>query len=781
MNSKFLELNRKLENMKHRIAENNNHKLENMKHRTVEKNTRTVENKPRTVENNTRTVENNTRTVENNPRTVENNPRTAENNPRTAENNTRTVENNTRTAENNTRTVENNLGFDFKKTTIVPLNIFRTVENNTRTVENNPRTVENNPRTVENNLGFNFKKTTIMPLNIFQTVENNTRTVENNTRTVENNPRTVENNTRTVENNPRTVENNPRTIENKPRTIENNLGFNVKKTTIIPLNIFQTWHTLDLPHIMNQCVEQLKTQNPEFKHYLYDDDMCREFIKDNFNCDVLYAFDKLKPGAYKSDLWRYCILYKKGGIYLDIKYYCVNGFKLLYLTDNEYFVQDRPYSTEKGVYNALMSVMPNSEIMLKCIETVVYNVSNGLFNKTNLDVTGPHIFLQFNPLQINIDLLPYIFKGDSIAIRSNGIDVLKQYNNYRREQQIYSNTKYYGHLWNDMDIYNYNILKNINEIDLTSTTTKIFKNETVKLYSGTPGIVEMSNNMYLVVMRWINYTFETQNNNDYIPVYNRPYGVSFNSFFLMDTSFNRVGPETFIKEPEIKEHFPGYGLEDIRLFNYNNEIYYIATYYDCVRHIPSTISGKMSIKTDKYDLPGNIILPNNMYDLNLIKIIEKNWSIFNYNNKIAIVYKWFPLQIGKIDYNNNKLNIIEIKYNIPQYFKDARGSTPGYIYNSEIWFVLHKTFHKSTGSRNYYHFFAVFDLNMNLLRYTDLFKFSMFPIEFCIGLIIKKEQIILTYSLMDTQSKIAIYELEWIETELKWFKYNESVASKLLS
>ena len=41
--------------------------------------------------------------------------------------------------------------------------------------------------------------------------------------------------------------------------------------------------------------------------------MCRNFIKKHFSRDVSYAFDKINPGAFKSDLWRYCIIYKNGG------------------------------------------------------------------------------------------------------------------------------------------------------------------------------------------------------------------------------------------------------------------------------------------------------------------------------------------------------------------------------------------------------------------------------------------------------------------------------------
>jgi mannosyltransferase OCH1-like enzyme len=89
---------------------------------------------------------------------------------------------------------------------------------------------------------------------------------------------------------------------------------------VIPLKLFQTWHTLDLPPNMKQNVKRLQRENPEFEYFLYDDKMCRKFIKEHFHEEVVFAFDKLKPGAYKADLWRYCVLYIHGGIYLDINF-----------------------------------------------------------------------------------------------------------------------------------------------------------------------------------------------------------------------------------------------------------------------------------------------------------------------------------------------------------------------------------------------------------------------------------------------------------------------------
>jgi phosphoglycolate phosphatase-like HAD superfamily hydrolase len=166
----------------------------------------------------------------------------------------------------------------------------------------------------------------------------------------------------------------------------------------IPLNIFQTWHTKELAPGMRKAVDEIKFVNPEFKHYLYDDIDCRKFIEEYFDSKVLFAYDNLVPGAYKADLWRYCVLYVYGGIYLDIKYVCESGFKLFELTDKEYFVLDKPNSKiglstwvpgKKGIYNGLIVSKPNNIILLKAINKVVFNVQNGIYGINDLYPTGP--------------------------------------------------------------------------------------------------------------------------------------------------------------------------------------------------------------------------------------------------------------------------------------------------------------------------------------------------------------------------------------------------------
>ena len=226
--------------------------------------------------------------------------------------------------------------------------------------------------------------------------------------------------------------------------------------SIIPLTIYQTWHTKLLPPKMFENILKLKQNHPRFKYYLYDDNDCREFIKNNFDTEILQAFDKLIPGAYKADLWRYCILYKNGGIYLDIKFKCMNNFRLIALTEEEQFVND---IGNVGIYNALIAVMPKNDILLKCINKIVENVKNNYYGEGCLYPTGPMLMKQFfddslrNNIKLNLETLK-TSKDTYHSIIYNNIYVLINYYEYRDEQIKYQKKEHYGILWDARKIYN---------------------------------------------------------------------------------------------------------------------------------------------------------------------------------------------------------------------------------------------------------------------------------------------------------------------------------------
>lgn len=144
--------------------------------------------------------------------------------------------------------------------------------------------------------------------------------------------------------------------------------------------------------------------------------------------------------------------------------------------------------------------------------------------------------------------------------------------------------------------------------------------------------------------------------------------------------------------------------------------------------------------------------------------MKKNWVFFDYNHSTHLIYEWFPLHICKIDNETSLLNIVE-KHEMPLIFSHCRGSTSGFKFDdSEIWFVTHMVSYEEP--RHYYHLIVVFDEKMVLKSYSAPFKFEGEPIEYCLGLIVEKETVIMSYSTWDRTTKIAIYEKSYIDSLL---------------
>lgn len=92
----------------------------------------------------------------------------------------------------------------------------------------------------------------------------------------------------------------------------------------IPMVCYQTWITKDLKMLSNTTKEiilQNRKLNPDIRFELWDDDDVNTFMKAEFSGRVYDAFTSINPkyGAARADFFRYCVLYRRGGLYLDIK------------------------------------------------------------------------------------------------------------------------------------------------------------------------------------------------------------------------------------------------------------------------------------------------------------------------------------------------------------------------------------------------------------------------------------------------------------------------------
>ena len=95
----------------------------------------------------------------------------------------------------------------------------------------------------------------------------------------------------------------------------------VPEATQIPRLIHQTFSTKLLPPEIEANITSLRRLNPGWQYHLYDDSDIAGFIDAEYGAHVLHRFEQINPlyGAARADLFRYLLLYKVGGVYLDIK------------------------------------------------------------------------------------------------------------------------------------------------------------------------------------------------------------------------------------------------------------------------------------------------------------------------------------------------------------------------------------------------------------------------------------------------------------------------------
>jgi len=234
----------------------------------------------------------------------------------------------------------------------------------------------------------------------------------------------------------------------------------------VPLTIYQSWKTRDVPPKMKECIDKLKANNPEFDHYLYSNEDCLKFIQDNFDKPVVDAFNGLKPGAYKSDLWRYCILYKLGGVYIDVKFYAMKSFTDIIGKVGEIFPLDiddssRQCESNLSIYNGFLVARPENIIFKICIDRIVECYTERCYKKTSLSPTGPcllgTIFKEKsgNNIENKFPIKMVVTSNSIISAMDGNTQVITQYPEYRDEQkQIETSELHYGKLWNNKNIYN---------------------------------------------------------------------------------------------------------------------------------------------------------------------------------------------------------------------------------------------------------------------------------------------------------------------------------------
>lgn len=245
-------------------------------------------------------------------------------------------------------------------------------------------------------------------------------------------------------------------------------------TTKIPKIIHQTFSTHLLPNVLLNAIKTWIDRNPEYEYRYYDDGDQRKFIEKHFDERVLKAYDKLIPGAYRADLWRYCVVYINGGVYVDIKMGAKFPLYNIIHPDTEMiFINDEP---RDALYNAFFASIPQNPLLYDLIIKCVINIENEYYGESYLDPVGPvamgkHIIYELGykdhlPLDktttshgvIQVYELSYDLNGNTRNIKlpnSDPIIKMRNTSDINDPKYLYKITgiPHYGILWKENKIY----------------------------------------------------------------------------------------------------------------------------------------------------------------------------------------------------------------------------------------------------------------------------------------------------------------------------------------
>jgi len=234
------------------------------------------------------------------------------------------------------------------------------------------------------------------------------------------------------------------------------LGYSDLKKSTNKFRIFKTskFTRSNLPQQIKNALEITKKLNPGYDLYYFDDTEMEQFLLE-YNERIYRAFKKLIPGAFKADLFRYCILHRYGGCYSDIGHTPEVPFEeLLKETDIVLVKEIRDF----GIHNGLIIIPPEHKFMEKAIETCLYNIENEIYGISDISITGPKMLgTILENFDLKVNMLNHVIVAQKRYIKdsSNNTIVIPKFENY--DSIMYPEGNDYHVLWNNHKVFNESI------------------------------------------------------------------------------------------------------------------------------------------------------------------------------------------------------------------------------------------------------------------------------------------------------------------------------------
>jgi len=153
-----------------------------------------------------------------------------------------------------------------------------------------------------------------------------------------------------------------------------------------------------LPPVLEEASQELRTVFIDAEYSLWNDASIRAFLAQEFEGDVLKAYDNLIPFAYRSDLARYCLLYHFGGWYADLGIRSSGNHVMPTVSEDIDFIFFwdlgdllAPFRSFYDCMNGLLFSRPSNPVLATAIDLVLKNSRDHVYGCDSTSPTGPGV------------------------------------------------------------------------------------------------------------------------------------------------------------------------------------------------------------------------------------------------------------------------------------------------------------------------------------------------------------------------------------------------------
>jgi glycosyltransferase involved in cell wall biosynthesis len=274
--------------------------------------------------------------------------------------------------------------------------------------------------------------------------------------------------------------------------------------------------------------------------------------------------------------------------------------------------------------------------------------------------------------------------------------------------------------------------------------------DNLKFKSSSISFAPIDDQRFYVNIRYVTYTITPEG------IYQRDEnGKAYtrNVLYVREKSGSLVQPRELIEDESVytSKHLI-LGLEDVRLFRWDGELWGMAT---TQRH--TAFVHKMVIFPIDTNGEGDIKLKNIILLDYQKNEQEKNWLPLNENTKfLKVIHSHYPTKVLIFDKPEGDtikpLKILE--YTFEKNYQSLRGSAPLVKYKDNFVGMIHEVSFANT-NRKYLHRFVIYNKKLKMVNLSEPFYFEKHQVEYVCGIFYSEGVFYIGYSTNDSTSNIA--------------------------